>query len=388
MTRFGDWISIALGAAMLTMAAAVPVHADDKSDRSKAAEILRKRLEGDVDSGRLQKRQRLAPANLAKDQTLLTSPIDTPDDADAGTPSEGLTLLQRMGQSLPDLPAPRPFDGKIDDAYGAYQRGLYLAALNIALPKAQLGDPAAQTLVAELMNNGLGVRRNPTDAVFWYEQAARAGDANAQYKYALMLLTGENVKQDKKAADAMMRKAAEGGNREAQFNVAQLLTAESPGENGLKAALPFYEKAALQGVPDAQYAVSQLYYHMDLPREKRTQARDWLIKSALAGYDTAQYDLAVWLINGVGGERNYDEGFRWMRIAANRGHVAAQNKLAKLYVNAIGTRPDPIEATKWYVVSRKAGLADLELEDFFLGIDDATQKEGVARADAFMARQG
>jgi TPR repeat protein len=381
MRRIGDWISIILSGAMVMAVAAVPAHADDKS---KAAEILRKRLEGDVDSGKLQKKQRLSP-DVSKDQTIFTTPVDDPSQQ---TPSEGLTLLQRMGQSLPDLPPQKTYIGKVDDAYGAFQRGLYLSALNLALPKAQLGDASAQTLVAELMNNGLGVRRNPTDAAFWYEQAARAGDANAQYKYALMLLTGENVKQDKKAADVMMRKAAEGGSREAQFNVAQLLTASKPGETGLKEALPYYEKAALQGVPDAQYALSQLYYHMDLPREKRQQARDWLLKAALAGYDTAQYDMAMWLINGVAGERNYEEGFRWMQIAANRGHVVAQNKLAKLYVNAIGTRPDPIEATKWYVISRKGGLADLELEDFYLGIDEATQKEGIARADAYMARRG
>ncbi|MGV3550409.1 tetratricopeptide repeat protein [Rhizobium sp.] len=385
MTRFGDWVCAFLGTAMIVAAATVPVHADDKADKAKAAEILRKRLEGDVDSGKLQKGTRLTP-DVTKDQTLLASPVE---GAEQETPSEGLTLLQRMGQSLPDLPAAKPYTGKIDPAYGAYQRGMYLEALNIALPKAQLGDAAAQTLVAELMNNGLGVRRNPADASFWYEQAARAGDANAQYKYALMLLTGENnVKQDRKSSDAMMRKAADGGNREAQFNIAQLLTAKTPGLDGLKQALPYYEKAALQGVPDAQYAVSQLYYHMDLPREKRQESRDWLRKAALAGYDTAQYDLAMWLINGVGGERSFEDGFRWMRIAANRGHVAAQNKLAKLYVNAIGTRPDPIEATKWYVLSRKAGLADLELEDFFLGIDEETQKEGIARAEAFSAGRG
>lgn len=380
MRSAGDWISIVLGSAIV-VAAAVPLHAQEKPS---AAEILRKRLEGDVDSGKLVKGERLPPSGLKKDQTLFTAP-----SADGGDePSEGLTLLQRMGQSLPDLPPARPFTGKVDEAYGAFQRGLYLSALNIALPKAQLGDSAAQTLVAELMNNGLGVRRNPTDAAFWYEQAARAGDANAQYKYALMLLTGENVKQDKKAADAMMRKAADGGSREAQFNVAQILVAASPGEKGLKEALPYYEKAAIKGVPDAQYALSQLYYHLDLPREKRMQSRDWLLKAALAGYDTAQYDLAMWLINGVAGERDFEQGFRWMKIAANRGHVVAQNKLAKLYVNAIGTAPDPIEATKWYVVSRKAGLADLELEDFFLGIDEKIQKEGIARADAFLARRG
>lgn len=381
MRRFGDWISIVLGGVVI-LAASAAAHGQEKPN---AAEILRKRLEGDVDSGKLQKGERLPPANLTKDQTIFATPNES---SEKDKPSEGLTLLERMGQSLPDLPPAKPFTGKVDEAYGAFQRGLYLSALNIALPRAQLGDAASQTLVAELLNNGLGVRRNPADAAFWYEQAARAGDANAQYKYALMLLTGENVKQDKKAADAMMRKAAEGGSREAQFNVAQLLVAANPGEKGLQEALPFYEKAALQGVPDAQYALSQLYYHMDLPREKRQQARDWLLKAALAGYDTAQYDIALWLINGIGGERDYEAGFRWMRIAANRGHVAAQNKLAKLYVNAIGTGPDPIEATKWYVLSRKAGMADLELEDFFLGIDDKTQKEGIARAEAFISRHG
>lgn len=385
MRRFADWISIVLCAG-LAMAAAPPAHADTTADeKAKAAEILRKRLEGDTDSGRLQKKDRRLAPGVSEGQTVLTSPVEDPA---AQSPSEGLTLLQRMGQALPELPPAKPFDGKVDEAYGAFQRGLFLSALNIALPKAQLGDAAAQTLVAELMNNGLGVRRNPTDAAFWYEQAARAGDANAQYKYALMLLTGDGVKQDKKAADEMMRKAAEGGNREAQFNLAQIMVAAEPGEKGLKQALPYYERAASRGVPDAQYALSQLYYHMDLPREKRQEARDWLLKAALAGYDTAQYDMAMWLINGVGGERNYEEGFRWMRIAASRGHVVAQNRLAKLYVNAIGTRPDPVEATKWYVVSRKAGLADLELEDFFLGIDEETQKEGIARADAFMARRG
>jgi uncharacterized protein len=173
MLRIGDRISIVLCGAIAMAAAALPAHADDKS---KAAEILRKRLEGDVDSGKLQKKERLPPADVSKDQTILTSPVDDPAKA---TPSEGLTLLQRMGQSLPDLPPQKPFKGKIDEASGAFQRGLYLSALNIALPKAQLGDAAAQTLVAELMNNGLGVRRNPTDAAFWYEQAAKAGDANA-----------------------------------------------------------------------------------------------------------------------------------------------------------------------------------------------------------------
>ena len=345
-----------------------------------ATEIANKPLDASQENQRLEKSQRLFPTgNLGKLPIL-----GFPDDRRQGDePSGGLKLLERMGSGLPDLPPERAYGGKIDDAYGAFQRGLYLTAMNLALPKAQLGEAAAQTLVAELLNNGLGVRRNPQDAAFWYEQAAKGGDANAQFKYALMLIEGNVVTRDKKQADAMMRKAAEGGNREAQFNIAQLIVAATPGEKGLTEALPWYEKSAAQGIPDAQYAVAQLYANLPVSADKKQQARSWMIKAANSRFDTALYDMAVWYISGVGGDKDYEQGFEWMKRAANRGHVVAQNKLAHLYINAIGTRPDPVEAAKWYILSRRAGLADLELEDFYLGIEDATQKEALHRANRF-----
>lgn len=37
-----------------------------------------------------------------------------------------------------------------DLAFGAFQRGRYLTAFELALPRANLGDPAAQTLIAEV----------------------------------------------------------------------------------------------------------------------------------------------------------------------------------------------------------------------------------------------
>ncbi len=93
--------------------------------------------------------------------------------------------------------------------------------------------------------------------------------------------------------------------------------------------------------------------------------------------------MGIWLVNGVGGERDYDKGFEWLRIAALRGNVVAQNKLAHMYVNALGTRPNPVEAAKWYVLSRRAGLSDPVLEDFYLGINDEQQKQAIDAANRF-----
>jgi TPR repeat protein len=304
--------------------------------------------------------------------------------ADGAAPSSGIGVFERMGAKLPDLPSEKDYKGPVDDAYGAYQRGYYLTAMERALPRAQLGDPAAQTLVAELLAGGLGVKRDPKNAAFWYGKAAEGGDAAAMFKYALLLIEGRSVPRDKAKADEYMHKAADSGNPSAQFNWGQILTADNPGEKGLKLALPYYEKSAEQGIADAQYAVAELYSAIPgLPEEKKQLAREWMARAAHAGFDTAQVDLGVWMINGTNGPRDFVKGFGWLKLAANRGNVVAQNKLSHLYINAIGTGPDPIEAAKWYVLSRRAGLPDPELEDFYLGIEEDQQKAAIAAANKF-----
>ncbi len=309
---------------------------------------------------------------------------DRPQPPDGTIPSDGVGVFDRMGAKLPDLPPEKEYKGQIDEAFGAYQRGYYLTAMDKALPRAQLGDPAAQTLIAEILSQGLGVKRDMKNAAFWYGKAAEGGDPSAMFKYALLLMEGNNVTRDKAKADEFMRKAADGGNPSAEFNWAQTLVADNPGDKGLKLALPYYEKSAEQGVADAQYAVAQIYQKLsDLPDEKKLLAREWLARAARAGFDTAQLDMGIWLVNGIGGPKDYVRGFEWLKLAANRGNVVAQNKLAHLYINALGTPPNPIEAAKWYVLSRRAGLTDPLLEDFYLGIEDDQQKAAIEAANKF-----
>ncbi len=345
--------------------------------------------QGAVDEGATAKRGRITPFNGAAMPEGEIPKLQTPEDAkkadeQAQQPSNGVSVLERMGAALPALPQEKPFTGKADDAYGAFQRGYYLTAMELALPRAQLGDAAAQTLVAEIFSQGLGVARNTEDAAFWYGQAANAGDPGAMFKYALMLMEGRDVPRDKKRSEELMKKAADLGNSSAQFNYGQLLVADMPGEKGLKAALPYYEKSAEQGIADAQYAVAQIYLNVDgIDENKRSMARNWLMRAAKAGFDTAQLDLAIWMVDGIGGERNLEEGFKWMLRAARGGNVVAQNKLSHLYINAIGTRPDPVEAAKWYVLSRRAGLKDLALEDFYLGLNDEQQKAALSAANKY-----
>ena len=289
-----------------------------------------------------------------------------------------------------EAPAPETAAAPVtpgDAAYGAFQRGYYLTALELAKPRAKLGDPAAQTLVAEIHARGLGLPKDMKEAAFWYKAAAESGDTAAQLKYALLLLEGRFVEQDPERARELMRQAAEAGNSSAQFNYGQLLITDQPGDTGIKKALPYMTMAAENGIADAQFALSQIYaYGAGEQVADPIKARQWLVRAARSGFDTAQLDLAVWLIDGIGGDTDYESGFSWMRRAANSGNIMAQNRLSHLYVNAIGTRPDPIEAAKWYILSRRAGLEDYALEDFFQGLTAEEQKAGIEAANTYRSR--
>jgi TPR repeat protein len=309
------------------------------------------------------------PAAETKDDGAKLKPAD-PKRFSGGLTRDGDVDPERFGAKQPD------------PAYGAFQRGLYITAYNLALPRAENGDPAAQTLVAEILSRGLGMRRDDAKAAAWYALASEQGIPEAQFQYALLLLDGRFAKKDEKEAFALMQAAAEAGNRLAQFNFAQMLVKREPDDRGLKKAVSYYRRAADAGLADAQYAMSQVYANgIGGERKDDVEARRFLFLAARQNFDTAQLDLGRWMMAGRGGDRNRNQGFAWLLRAARGGNVAAQNEVAKLYMQGIGTEPDNAAAAAWYMLARRAGLVDPMMEDFFDGLTDEEIKAALERAN-------
>lgn len=298
--------------------------------------------------------------------------------------NDGSDMLQQPA-STDAMPAfnENRFGGKVaDPAFGAFQRGLYLTAFNLGMERAKAGDPAAQTLVAEIYARGLGVKADQKQAAHWYGLAAEKGENEAQFRYAAMLLQGIYVTKDAKKAEALMKKAAEAGNAMAQFNYGQMLMMRSPGMKGVDEAAPWFQKAADAGLADGQYAVSQILANgtTDVKRDE-VKAREYLLLAARKNYDTAQLDLATWLVEGRGGERNYDAGFRWMLTAARGGNVAAMARTARLYRDGIGTDGNSVEAAAWYILARRSKLYAKDLDSFMDGLTDEEIQQAISRAN-------
>ncbi|MDN5926438.1 MAG: sel1 repeat family protein [Hyphomicrobiales bacterium] len=288
----------------------------------------------------------------------------------------------RVANPATDVNPQRYGSEPADAAFGAYQRGLYITALHLALPRAEKGDAAAQTLAAEIYARGLGVPRDEKKAAELYGKAAAQGVAAAEFQYALYLMEGRVVPKDEKQAAELMQAAADAGNRLAAFNYAQMLLEKDDSAKGMEKAYDYYGKAAEAGLADAQYAMSQAFANgIGGKLRNDEEARRWLLLAAHQNYDTAELELGTWLVEGRGGPADLEGGFRWLKQAAEGGNVAAENRLAKLYLNGIGTKADKVEAGAWYVLARRAGLSDPQMDIFYSGLSADEQKQAIERAN-------
>ena len=205
-------------------------------------------------------------------------------------------LIKLPGQADEPAISLKPANAKPDLAFGAFQRGYYLSAFNYALPRAEKGDAAAQTLIGELYEKGLGIRRDPKEATSWYKLAAESGSSDAQFSYALKLLEGKYVARDEDTARDLMKRSADAGHAIAQFNYAQMLVDERPTSRGFEIALGYFDGAAQRGVAEAYFSMAQIYssgYGTTGADEKK--ARQLMLKAAKNSVTNAQIELAIWM---------------------------------------------------------------------------------------------
>jgi TPR repeat protein len=77
------------------------------------------------------------------------------------------------------------------------------------LRKAVAGDAVAQDVLGSMYQDGSGVAKDASQAIFWYRKAAQQGYATAQKNLGSMYLYGDDVQKDVVQAASWLRKAAD-----------------------------------------------------------------------------------------------------------------------------------------------------------------------------------
>jgi TPR repeat protein len=192
---------------------------------------------------------------------------------------------------------------------------------------AEKGEAPAMVNVGTMYERGIGVPRDFTKALDWYEKAAKAGAPDGYLRLGLCYEVGMGAATDMGKAVENISKAAELGSSEGKYKLASLY---------------------LQGrgvAKDEKKGISLLE------------------ESAASGNSFAANDLAGILINGLYGQKtNPPKAKEWLLKSAEAGNFEGIKNYAVMLKDGLsGDKPDPAEALKWYLVLEKAGAKGEEL---------------------------
>lgn len=310
---------------------------------------------------------RIAPALLAG--LLALTPLT------AGAQTEQMDEAVDISRLLLEPP-----EG-VDLAYGAFQRGYYLTALRLAERRAATGDAVAQTLIAEIHANGLGVPQDMGRAISWYAQADQNGDIQATFQLAMIYQNGVGVARNRQRAAQLFAKAAEGGHPAAKYNLGLLHVEGVYAEPNLVRAAELIGEAAATGLPEAQYDYAVMLIEGAGVAPNTEQALILLQAAAERGLPAAQVEYATLLYMGARtGEREAEEAARWYGRAAEMGNAVGQVRYAMMLAAAEGVDEDIETAAMYRALARRQGLTEDALDQMLRGAEPTAIARGEERA--------
>lgn len=164
--------------------------------------------------------------------------------------------------------------------------------INTLIRQAESGNADAQFRLVKSYGQGIGVRKDPNKAKYWFSKAAENGHAEAQYWTGYNYFYGQG------------------------------------GVRNLNKALQWYERSASQGYGPAQFMAGYVHQMGHLLggniRPDLAKAVHWYQLAAAKHEMGAQFHLGCFKYFGIGVAKNVAEADALILNAANKGQRGAQ----------------------------------------------------------------
>jgi len=250
----------------------------------------------------------------------------------------------------------------------------------------------ATFMLARIYERGIGMPKNPAQALAWYGKAAEFGFVPAQNVLGQACVSGYGSAPDGRKAVGYLRAAAEAGYVPAQYNLAKVYYngLETSGDAGvardLKQAGAWFNTAAKAGYPAALFAAGRM---LDLgegvPADQK-RAIVYYKEAAVKGDRDAEFALATFFYDGEVVEKNRATARKLFEAAAKQGQVDAMFNLGAMELNGEGGPADLAMAYVWLNLAKQAGhpQADAAIKAVApkLGAQDRTRADQILKPTA------
>ena len=195
-------------------------------------------------------------------------------------------------------------------------------AFALMAAESEKGNADAMLTLGRFYEQGVGIGRNYSKALEWYEKAANAGKPEGFYNMGVCCEIG-------------MGAAADAGK-----------------------ALQNYQRAADMGMALAMYKLSSMFIAGSGTARDAAKGVAQLEKAAGAGMAAAANDLgAIYLSGLLGQKKDEKKALSMFMQAADLGNLDAIRQVAVMHRDGVGTKADPAAAYRWYLIARRGGYA-------------------------------
>ncbi|WP_182417661.1 tetratricopeptide repeat protein [Bartonella sp. HY038] len=288
-------------------------------------------------------------------------------------------------QVITDAPLHILKAGDYDAAYSAYDVGQYKKALEEAKKRAEIGDPAAMTLIGMLYLEGKVVERDSDIAADWFKRAADLGDPHAALYYGVNLFNDSKDEAQKEIGAQYIEKSAKAGVPRASYYYAQILMSLAPEKDKLDIGLIWFLKGAVAKDAYSLYSAAEiLAVGTETVKPDEYAARALLESAANLGSVSAQLELAKWKIDGRGGPVDQKGAFILVKLVAVNNVPVAQVHLARFYFNGVGTEKNPVMGASWYLLAQQGNQGATDLDAIMKKLSPQQLNEAKARIDTLL----
>ncbi len=200
---------------------------------------------------------------------------------------------------------------------------------------ASLGHAGCQNGIGVAYENGRGVPKDLSKAVYWYQKSADQNYDYGCYNLAYAYHHGWGIDQDHKKALYYYEKAAEQGHTASQYTAGKAYKWGSKWGTGisidLEKAVYWLNKAAEKNDDDAIYELGHCYRYGIGVEENLTTSFSYFMKSAEVGRTDAQAHIGICYEQGDGVAADLDTAKHWYTLAAEKNDMTACANLARIY---------------------------------------------------------
>jgi TPR repeat protein/Zn-dependent protease len=159
------------------------------------------------------------------------------------------------------------------------------------IARADRGDVIAMDLIGEKYSFGIGVAKDPSQALIWYRKSAEGGDIIAMNNLGYSLAAGLDGQVDFRQAMDWFRRSEQTGNASAMNGIGQMYMLGHGVNPDYTEAMSWFRKSADLGNDHAMFHIGLLYEMGEGVTADPSQAKDWYQKAAAAGNTAAKRHL-------------------------------------------------------------------------------------------------